>query len=445
MATPLTRVTVSGGNRNVELLLPADQPVASLLPRMTEILGDPSLHDAGGSRTVLNRLGGPALSERSTLHDEGVVDGAWLYLTSTEDALPEPIVFDVSDVVEDEMPHLTHATTDRPRGSFSARLGAVALFIALWVLVDWRHALLTPATAVAAAGALIIAAALPGAQRAKSVALSAFALAATGYYLWTAHLTPWRSLAVAALVMAGVQVAHEVNRRAFRGAGVVVGCGALVAGMWAAGLHSATTERAAALCIGVLSFFLIGLAPRAALALAGLNSLDDARSRGATVRRQSVLSVLRTAHRMLAGALLWLAGSVFVASIVTARAPLTTWKWDLPLLGLLGLALLLRARHFPLAPERAALALAGIGVLTVTGRALATSVDTPAIKVAACVALTVGALALLTAGEVHAPDHVAARGRIIADRVESVAAIAIVPLLVGHFGVYSALARTFQG
>lgn len=445
MATPLTRVTVSGGNKNVELLLPSDQPVASLLPRVTEILGDPSLHDSGGSRTVLNRLGGPALSDRSTLHDEGVVDGAWLYLTSTEDALPEPIVFDVSDVVEDEMPNLTHHTSERPTGTLSAALGAVALFVAYWLLIDWRQSVLAPATAAAVAGSLIVAAALPRSQRAKSVALSAFALATTGYYLWHAHVTGWRGLAVLAIALAGIQVAHEMNRRAFRGAGVVAGCGALVAAMWIAGLRFSSSEQGAALCIGVLSLFLIGLAPRAALGLAGLNSLDDARSRGATVRRQSVLSVLRTAHRMLAGALIWLVGSVFVAAVVTVRPPLTTWRWDLPVLALLGLALLLRARHFPLAPQRAALALAGIGVLTVTGRALAAATDTPAITIAACAALALGALALFTASEVHAPAHVAARGRIIADRLESVAAIAIVPLLVGHFGVYSALARTFQG
>lgn len=442
MATPLTRVTVSGGSKNVELLLPADQPVASLLPRVTDILGDPTLHESGSSRTVLNRMGGPALSERSTLRDEGVVDGSWLYLTSTEDALPEPVVFDVSDVVEDEMPHLPHERRD---GVLSGALGATALAIAFWVLLDWRHELLTPATIVAVAGSLVAAAALPSRQRGKSVALSVFALAAAGYYLWTSHLTGWRTLAVAAVVVGGVQVAHELSRRSYRGAGLVAGSGALVAAMWVLALRFATTEQAAGVCMGVLSLLLLGLAPRAALGLAGLNSLDDARSRGATVRRESVLTVLRTAHRLLGGTLLWLAGSVFVAAFVTARSPGTTWRWDLPLLALWGLVLLLRARHFPLASQRGVLTVAGIGVLALTGRAVATSTHTPIVEVAVCVALVAGALALFTASEVKPAAHVAARARIIADRVESIAAIAMMPLLVGHFGVYSALARTFQG
>lgn len=444
MAPTLTRVTVSGVGKNAELLLPSDQPIATILPRLSEIVGDPRRGSDEATRTVLNRMGGPALSERSTLADENIADGAWLYLTSTQDALPEPIVFDVADVVEDELPPLDTENRWSAPGLVSAALGASCFVIALWLLSTWRPEFLGRGAAVLVVVCLLGAAALSRRFTVHSMALCTTALVATGLYAHSVRPDAPHVIILAAAVIGGVQLAREIHRRSYRGAVVLIATIVLVAVTWAGAWRLPVDHRTGAACVGVACAFLLGLAPRIAVALAGLNALDDARSNGATLRRDVVVTVLATAHRALASSLLWFAGSSVVAAAVVTRGVNATWRWDLPLIAAWGILLLLRSRHFPLGIERLPLALTGVVILTLVGAALADHLERSTIDGIVIALLVLAGLISLAGPHLRAPAHVTARGRLLADRIEAGVALLVVPLLVGHFGVYSALTQTFQ-
>ncbi|WP_036391556.1 type VII secretion integral membrane protein EccD [Micromonospora chokoriensis] len=93
-ASEMCRLVVHGPQRQLEVAVPADVPVADLLPVLLSHLGG-GLADAGLAHGgwVLQRLGEPPLNEDSSVATLGLHDGDLVYLRPRSDQIP-PVHFD---------------------------------------------------------------------------------------------------------------------------------------------------------------------------------------------------------------------------------------------------------------------------------------------------------------------------------------------------------------
>jgi type VII secretion integral membrane protein EccD len=101
----MCRVTIVTPSRWADLALPADEPLAEMLPALLDHVGDPDLEADG---VVLQRLGRAPLDGARSLAANGVVDGETLYLNPHEAALPEAEFDDLIDGIATGMTKLDH-------------------------------------------------------------------------------------------------------------------------------------------------------------------------------------------------------------------------------------------------------------------------------------------------------------------------------------------------
>ena len=95
--TEFTRLTVIGSARKADLVVPNDEAVAGLMPRLMDLLDEPT-----GSVVrplTLVRSTGEQLDVALTIADQEVSDGELLRLVRSDDAPPPPEVADVTDVL----------------------------------------------------------------------------------------------------------------------------------------------------------------------------------------------------------------------------------------------------------------------------------------------------------------------------------------------------------
>ncbi|MEU3599336.1 type VII secretion integral membrane protein EccD [Streptomyces sp. NPDC006798] len=125
----LCRVTVRAPDTSIDLAVPADVPVADLLPTLVHYAGD-DLAEQGLEHGgwVLQRLGGPPLDEDASLESLGVLDGETLYLRPHTDALPEVLLDDLVEGVAQTMETRPFAWT--APASRRVLLGLVVLTLA---------------------------------------------------------------------------------------------------------------------------------------------------------------------------------------------------------------------------------------------------------------------------------------------------------------------------
>ncbi|AZM61457.1 type VII secretion integral membrane protein EccD [Streptomyces sp. WAC 01420] len=445
--TALSRVTLVGERRRVDLVLPARETVGVLLPEIMRLLDD-----RVGERPELRHLvtpDGSALAHDSTLESAGVADGAVLRLVRVEDAPSAPVVHDVSDEVAEDL--AVHAWRWRPEVRRVVAAGASAGWALIAGVLARDHFDLAGvgAALLVAAAVCALAGALAGRARryapAGSLLVTAAALGALG--VWTAaDAQEWDGavrLAGVVAVVAGVLALAgwftSFGRGALAGAGSAVGC--LV--MWEAAVGSqggagdaAQQTRVGALIV-LMSVVLLGLLPRLALMASGLTRLDDRRTGGASVSRYQVGTALAATHRGLVLATLALAVSAAAGGVLVLR---TVSVWTVPLAAVVVLALALRARAFPLAAEVvvlfAASAVVAVRLVVVWlehGAAGGGPLAVPVLLAGVCLAVL----------GTEPAEHVRVRLRRLGDVVESVAVIALVPLVIGVFGVYGRLLDTF--
>ncbi|EGX54926.1 hypothetical protein SZN_35462, partial [Streptomyces zinciresistens K42] len=131
----LCRLTVRAPSVSVDLAVPADVPVADLLPTLLRYVGEEAeesgLDHAGW---VLQRLGDAPLDEETTLARAGLADGDVLYLRPHTEALPEARLDDLVDGIADTAAR--KLDTWSPRASRALLIGTtVATVLAALVLV----------------------------------------------------------------------------------------------------------------------------------------------------------------------------------------------------------------------------------------------------------------------------------------------------------------------
>jgi type VII secretion integral membrane protein EccD len=445
--TALSRVTLVGERRRVDLVLPSREPVGVLLPEVMRLLDD-----RVGDRPELRHLvtpDGSALAHDSTLESAGVADGAVLRLVRAEDAPSAPVVHDVTDEVADDLG--VRAWRWQP----SARRVVAGCATVLWALAAGFLARGSFALSSVSAGLLVIAAAcaLAGAllgrvrrhALAATLIVTAAALAVLG--AWTcADAYDWGGAVRLACVAGAVTLAlllagwfTPLGRGALIGAGAVAGC--LVAWEAALGLQGGAGTAAGQTRVGallaVVSVLALGMLPRLALMASGLTGLDDRRTGGVSVSRYRVGTALAATHRGMVLATVVLAASAGAAGVLVLG---TVSVWSVPLGITVMVVLALRARAFPLTAEVVVLLVAAAGVAI---RLAAAWEDHGSAAAGPVVVLGLLAVVPLGALAVEPAEHVRVRLRRAGDLLESVAVIALFPLVIGVFGVYGRLLGTF--
>jgi type VII secretion integral membrane protein EccD len=172
----LCRLTVRAPSVSVDLAVPADVPVADLLPTLLRYVGEEAeesgLDHAGW---VLQRLGDVPLDEETTLAHCGLVDGDVLYLRPHTEALPEARLDDLVDGMADTAARRLH--TWHPGAARALLVGtAVATVLTSLLLVFWPGVSSSVRPAYAGVTGLLLLAGAATASRAVGERLSAGAL-----------------------------------------------------------------------------------------------------------------------------------------------------------------------------------------------------------------------------------------------------------------------------
>ncbi|WP_229402639.1 type VII secretion integral membrane protein EccD [Micromonospora okii] len=448
----LSRITIVAPRTRMDLALPADVPLADLLPTLLryagEDLADEGVRHGGWS---LARLGGQPLDGGRTAAQLGIRDGEVLYFNPRAAAAPEIVFDDVVDAV-------ATATNQRPGSwqvgttrSFSVLLAASALSAAgLAALFAGPPQLPGAIAALLVAVALVVSAAVlsraSGDSRTGSVlALAGIGHAAIGGLLvlagdraLTELASPHVLLAATAVVVSGAVAALAVGDRlplffAAIAVGAAVGFGAVVSLAFSIG------APAAAAVVATVAFAALPALPMAAYRLARLpvpsipTGPEDLKTDTESVDGRRVLRLSERADEFLA-ALLWtvallvLGGEIVLA--LDGRLPAVLLCLVLALLSLL------RARPFIGRALRVPVLLAGSLGLGLAAAATFAAGDTAVrlgvvlggLVVVAVISLIYG---LTVAGKRISPVW----GRLL-DIVEILLIISLVPLAVWVCGLY---------
>ncbi|GAB1644204.1 type VII secretion integral membrane protein EccD [Krasilnikovia sp. MM14-A1259] len=439
MTAGYTRVTVVGASRRVDMVLPSAEPVGQLLPDALAVAGEPVTHPARLRHLVT--LDGRVLAGDDTLQGHGVTDGTVLRLAAAEDLPPAPVVHDVTEETAEDLDRRATRWTGVTR-RWTATAGVVAAAAAAGLQMHERLPTERAAAGMAAAGVLagVIGAAFARSRRPLGAALVAAAGTFLPVAVWTwgdslGWPTGWRLLAAAGAVAVAVLL-FGVNavrgRAAMLGGLALLGLVGLWAGLAAAGLTGARTGAV----VAVVVVAVVGLLPRWALSWSGLAMLDDRRVQDRPVNRRDVHDALAAAHGSLTIVVAGCAASAAAAGWLLASE---SSGWATMTALLLAVVLVVRCRTYPLAAEVIAL-LAGASVVVGTlwwrwSASMPAAVGLAAVVVSLAVPVTVLV--------VDPPEHVRARLRRIGDILESAAVIALLPMVLGVFGVYARLLGIF--
>ncbi|MDK1472961.1 type VII secretion integral membrane protein EccD [Streptomyces sp. 549] len=438
--TGLSRVTLVGDRRRIDLVLPADEPVGELLPDILRMLGD-----RVAAKPMLRRLvtpDGSVLAQDDTLASANIADGAVLRLVREQETPAAPVVHDVTDEVAEDLDVRGWRWGERTRvwtaGTASVLLALVTAVCARLWLDAGAVAAGTVAVAAVAAASGALAARLRRRELGTALLLLGGALGVLGG--WT--ITDSASARLAAVGLAVTLVLVLLGLCTAVGRGGLVGAAAVVAsvGGWELARALTAPERAA-VAVGVASVLALGVLPRLALMGAGLTRLDDQRAGGASVSRHRVDLALSATHRGLALATVVTAASAAAAGWLAVGEGERLTPWTVAVTSLIAVVLFSRSRAYPLAVEVVALQAAG-ALLVVRLLVLWAGQDgtgpAPVLTLLAVVALL--PLVVLV---VRPPDHVRVRLRRLMNLVESISVVVLIPVALGAFGVYGRLLNTF--
>lgn len=438
MAGVYSRVTVVGVKRRIDVVLPADEAVGAMTGDLIRMLDEPS------SSPPLHRYlvspAGDVLGGDATLAAAKIEDGAVLRLVGEEGLPPAPVVYDVAEETASDRDARRWAFTTTHRQVIGGAAFA-AMVLAMSMLV--QAADVWPNAPAVLAGVLVIAAVVLG--RVGRPALSSGVLVAgvlVGlHFLVTADATaswePWRRWAAVVVALLVTPLLFALAGRPPRGAVMGSAVGAVLLGLWVGGVLLGFPTDQIASVLAVVSVAVLGFLPRAALMVSGIASLDDRRAGGREVARRDVEGALSAAHEGLVLASFAAAASAATAGVLLS-AELT--RWTIPIGCLLAFLFLSRSRVFPLVPEVVGLVATGLVVAVAFVRSW--SADSGLVAGPLGVLAGLAALALLAVA-VSLTEHAEARLRIVLDRIEMLAVVAMIPLVVGVFGTYSRLLAMF--
>jgi len=443
-----TRLTVAGSERRAEVVVPSGEPVGAALPRLLDLLGE----TAGTVDRPLAVIApdGEQVDIALTPQQLDLADGTLVRLVRLDAAPPPPVVIDVTDAAADAHDARPDRWDDRARmiagGAGIAAAFAVAGWLSPWAsptgasfaLLGAALVLVAIATGLGLGGlrrlSTCVAAAAAGLALPVGSATTT-ALASHGFD-GAAPVVGGLAAALATGFTAALLGAGVAHRR--RGAAAGGALGAVLSSLLLGLLLGGVDAVAAAAIVGVVAAFATGPLPWIALSAAGLTDLDQRAADGDPPARPRAFAAIDEAY----AALTWSVGavaSVLGVTGVTLALSGTIWTELLALAFFLVAAL--RTRAFPLRWQgwllwaaAGAIAAAGLTVLLAGGLGW--------IGAGAAVVLAVLIAALVL---VRPRPHVRARLRGVGNIVETLAVVALIPLLVGALGVYADLLGMFGG
>ncbi|WP_090600550.1 type VII secretion integral membrane protein EccD [Mycobacterium lentiflavum] len=282
----LRRVSVHAGTAIVDLALPSEMPVATLLSPIVDTLKAHGADDPIATRYQLSILGASTLNSSTTLARSGVRDGDVLVLSQSATPPPSVRYDDVAEAVSDT---LDGRSWSPAQNDFATRLAAAlgaGCLSGIGCLTLIRNTLPTNAvrnlgptagiTALVAFAAVMLAALANRTYRDAMAALT-LSLVATAFSAVAGFLTvpgtpglPNVLLAAAAAAATAV-LAIRVSDCGTSTLTAVSCFAAIVAIAAFAGLATDVPLHVVGAVLALLSLGLLAVAPRAALVLAGLS------------------------------------------------------------------------------------------------------------------------------------------------------------------------------
>ena len=427
---PFLRISVLGTVRNADLVLPADQSLAALLPQILGLLGESQ--GPQGAYMLTTALGEPVDLEHP-MGGLGLEDGSVLRLSVATDTPPVPVVSDLVDVTAEHDPAGKWAGA--ARGWALGFCSALVMLAALVLLLQGRGSDVTDVGATAA-GLYAISMCLRFIRQDLAWAYLTVAGIVGLWGVWLRLAAGWPPLLVLFIWLAVQLLALIVHTRQRFAYSLGLGILAIGAGLWCLVHYFVADQVRAGAVVSTLALLLLGLTPRLALTLAGIFKADADVGNGTSLALSEVVGRLDRAHQVLSVAvglvsLLWLLGMLPLAGAAIGST------WTLGMTAALVVAWTLRGRHFPLAAERTAIyvaAIAGLGTVAWSQRA----------TVWAVIGLVVLALALAGMLFINVSDLAAAQLRRISTWLETLAVVATIPVLVGMFDLYTQLLGSFK-
>ncbi|MCG5213697.1 type VII secretion integral membrane protein EccD [Streptosporangium sp. KLBMP 9127] len=453
--TDLCRVTVVTPRRNLDVGLPADLPIADMLPTLLRVAGG-GLADAGLAHGgwVLQRLGEPPFELAATLSDLEVRDGDVLHLRPRGHELPQVAFDDVADAVATGIKERTDRWAPRRTRTFALAAGTALLGVAALALLAAGPPWTLPAIEAAVAAVLLLmggTALSRAAGDAGAGAVLGFASLPFGFI--AGLLLPAPPIPLAGMTAANLLAAFGLTMMLATTAGFAVAkglpsfLGAAVAAFFGL-LGSAVTlffEVPAAGIAAVLAALAVGLTtvtPSLAFRLAGLplpalpTNAEELRGEGGDLDGRMVLDRTVVADRFIGGLL----GGVALVALGAQALLVTTGTWVTITTSLtLSCALLMRARAFEGRAQRMWLlvsGLAGICLLAVAvavgaGSTAVLGVVVPGLLVVAVLVVWIS-LRLVT----RKPSPLWGR---LTDVADIVLMLALMPLALAVLDVYQAI------
>jgi type VII secretion integral membrane protein EccD len=458
----LCRLTVRAPARTIDLAVPADVPVADLLPTVLRYAGE-ELEENGLEHDgwVLQRLGGAPLDEEGTLDTLDLKDGEVLYLRPLTDALPEVRLDDLVDGIATVMRERLHSWGPEASRRLLRGLVVVVLLTGLAVLAWPGGPAAVRAATAGAAGLLLLAGAASASRAVGDAAAGATlgfmagpSLALSGWLLTGGeisgpqahHVLGARLLAAGAAGAGGAVLALSVTAvyTPLFLASALVAVGAAFAGALMSVLDVPVDDAAAAVAALVVIFG--GFVPALSFRLAGM------RMPALPSNAQQLQEGIEPYHGRdvatrteLAGGwmtALYAATGILCAGCLVALA----LRPDLPealVGGVLSLLLLLHGRGMGNVWQRLALVVPGawgVLLLVLSGAAATTPDDRPALVVGL---LALAAVLAIVSWTVPGQRMLPYWGR-AAELLHSVLAISLLPLTLWVLGVFGAL-RAING
>ncbi|MEO3743658.1 type VII secretion integral membrane protein EccD [Plantactinospora sp. B5E13] len=447
----LRRVTVVAPRARMDVGLPVHCTLAELIPQLVRLARAAPQSGTDGTGWVLSRVGGPALSPGLTVAASTIADGEILQLTSRP-SYQAPLLFD--DVVD----AIASAAQSR-RGAWRPRVGRrLGLVTAALLLTGATLLLLAglagrPQSAIAAgvvavtlllaAGALARAYADVESAAVCSAAGLVAALAAGVTALpphpgWPVGAGPL-ALGLATLTFHAMLTVAIVHRHPFFvGTVVAAGTGTLVTATVL--LLDVRPEHAAAVAVVVLTT-LTTVAPIVSLRLAGLpmptvpEDMESFRADERPALGSSVLDATSTAANLLTALVSALGVAVAGCAVVLLR---DGSAWSPLLVGLAGVAWLVRSRSYAGAAQRVCTVAVGLLILAGLGWRLPSILGPSWLFATAAVLGAAGALCLVYADRVVRNRHSPFRARWL-DILEYAVLISLLPVAAAVVGVYPAV------
>ncbi|KFU75367.1 type VII secretion integral membrane protein EccD [Amycolatopsis lurida] len=450
--TSSTRLRFVLGDRARDLALPADVPMADLLPAILTQFGAEAIEQgAEHEGWVVQRIGEPPLDEDRTLVELSVVDGESLHFRPRAEQLAAIDYDDLVDgLAEQVREHPGALTPTRVRWMFQSG-AVVTLLLGYWLLLASGAA----GPAALLSGGLVLALLVAGALVARGAAKSAPAVVLTGggvgyaalagLFLvtlldpaasWMMRLTGAAASALLALLAGLIVVADAALL--FAGAAVFTGV-LLITGLIGS-VSPATPAEATA--IGLVLSLILGLfIPPAAFRLSGLSlpmlptgaedlheDIDPVPHKVVVDRGATTFGYSTALHTGLGAAQSVLLPVLIVDGDV----------WHVVLSLVVALLLFLRSRHPNGVLQRwAVLAPAGLVVLMVLASVgLSRSDDTPFLVLVVVALALVAGLFLLGGERLPGQRFRPYWGRAV-EIFELITAIAILPILLQVLHVYT--------